>query len=236
MLLLVEPQNELLLKNHGERPTGTLPMQNHATHVPTTRFVSKGSKRISKSEKEVGYHCRRQLNEHTNDPIHNIHKRIIFQNFHPHNWFFKILVRALSVGPQAKNCKTTSHLVKLYKEHGERHDTHAIYVKHMETPYEETVTDPFGDMKSHTISGDTEPNIFNTSLLVYSATTDTILRDNKYFLYLGPMMTKHIAIVIGSHLISYQIGEACLVIPGGTYIRISRAVYLPTSTRNLLSF
>ena len=50
------------------------------------------------------------------------------------------------------------------------------------------------------------------------------------------MMTKHITTVTGSHLILYQIGEAYLVMPGGIYIRISRVVYLPTSTKNLLSF
>ena len=106
----------------------------------------------------------------------------------------------------------------------------------MKTLYEEMATDPFGDMKSHTISGDTEPNTLNIFLLVDSATTDTILRDKKYFSYLGPMMAKHITTITGSHLISYQIGEACLVMPRGTYIRISRVVYLPTSIRNLLSF
>ena len=106
----------------------------------------------------------------------------------------------------------------------------------METPYNETATDPFGDIEFYTISSNTKPNVSNISLLVDSATIDTILRDKKYFSYLGPMMTKHITTVTGSHLISYQIGEACFVMPGGTYIHISRVVYLPTSTRNLLSF
>ena len=41
MLLLAEKHNELLLKNHGERPTGAFPMQSHATHVSMTRFISK---------------------------------------------------------------------------------------------------------------------------------------------------------------------------------------------------
>ena len=49
-------------------------------------------------------------------------------------------------------------------------------------------------------------------------------------------MTKHITTVTSSHLISYQIGEACLVMPRSTHIRISRDVYLPSSKRNLLSF
>ena len=60
----------------------------------------------------------------------------------------------------------------------------------METPYDETATDLFGDMKSHTISIDTEPNTLNISLLVDSATIDIILRDNNYFLYLDFVITK----------------------------------------------
>lgn len=32
MLLLVEKHNELLLKNHGKRPTGMLPIQSHKFH------------------------------------------------------------------------------------------------------------------------------------------------------------------------------------------------------------
>ena len=79
-------------------------------------------------------------------------------------------------------------------------------MEHTVTPYKETTTDPFRDMESHTISGDTEPNTLNISLLVDSATTDTILHDKKCFLYLGLVMTKHITIVTSSHLISYQIG------------------------------
>jgi hypothetical protein len=81
----------------------------------------------------------------------------------------------------ARSCKTAPHLVKLYKEHGERHDAHATHVEHIGTPYEETATDPFGDMESHTISGDTEPNTLNNFLLVDSATTDTTLHDKKCF-------------------------------------------------------
>lgn len=51
----------------------------------------------------------------------------------------------------AKNCKTAPHLVKFYKEHGEQRDAHATHVEHMETPYDDTMTDPFRDMEPHTI-------------------------------------------------------------------------------------
>lgn len=48
-------------------------------------------------------------------------------------------------------------------------------------------------------------------------------------------MTKYITIIISNDLISYQIGKVCLVMPGGTHIRVSIVIYLPTSTRNPLS-
>ena len=52
VLLLVEKQNELLLNNHGERPTRTLPMHSHATHVSTIWFMSQGLRRKMKLEKK----------------------------------------------------------------------------------------------------------------------------------------------------------------------------------------
>lgn len=44
----------------------------------------------------------------------------------------------------SKSCKTTPHLVKPSKVHGERRDIHVTHVKHTEKPYNETTTDPFG--------------------------------------------------------------------------------------------
>ena len=239
MLLLVEQHNELLLKNHGERPTGALPMHNHATHMLTTRFISKGSKRRSKLEKRGQTPLQRTAQRAYKRPAPQPSQRNRFSEspstqpvFQDNRTCFKCGTK----GHIAKSCKTALHLVKLYKEHGERHDAHTTHVEHMITPYEETAADPFGDMKSHTISGDTKPNTLNISLLVDSATTDTILRDKKCFSYLGPVMTKHITTVTGSYLISYKIGKACLVMPKSTHIRICRVDYLPTSIRNLLSF
>lgn len=137
-------------------------------------------------------------------------------------------------GHIAKNCKIDPHFVKLYKEHGER--PHATHVEHVEMSYDETTIDPFGDMEFHLISLDTKPNTFNVSLLLDSTTTDTIFYDKKYFSYLGHVMTKYVTTITGSHLVSYQIGRACLVMPRGTRICVSRVVYSPTFTRNLLSF
>lgn len=54
-------------------------------------------------------------------------------------------------------------------------------MEHICTSYDETTTDPFGDMETYTIYGDIEPNTLNVSLLINSATTDTIIRDKKYF-------------------------------------------------------
>ena len=49
-------------------------------------------------------------------------------------------------------------------------------------------------------------------------------------------MTYHITTIIGSHLITYQIGKVCLVIFGGIRLHVSRVIYLPTCIKNLLSF
>lgn len=94
-------------------------------------------------------------------------------------------------------------------------------------------TNPFKNMNSHTIIIDSEFDALNVYFLLDSATIDIILCDKKYFLTLSPMMTKHITTIIGSHLVSHQIGEVCLVVLEGTHIHVSRVVYSPTSTINL---
>ena len=91
-------------------------------------------------------------------------------------------------------------------------------------------------MKFHTTFIDKEPNTLNVFLLLDIATTNTIFRDKKYFLYLGLVMTKHIITITGSYLISYQLGKVCLVMPGGTRIHVSRVIYSPISKKKLLNF
>ena len=101
MLLLAEKHNELLLKNHGERPTGAFPMQSHATHVPTMRFISKGSHRRSKLEKRSQTPLQRTIQRAYKRSAHNLHRELFFRSLHPHNQLFKIIVRVSSVGPRA---------------------------------------------------------------------------------------------------------------------------------------
>lgn len=79
-------------------------------------------------------------------------------------------------------------------------------------------------MKFQTTSIDTESDTLNISLVLDSTTTDIILRDKKYISSLGPMI-KYITTIIGSSLISYQIGEVCLVMPMDTYIHVSTIFY-----------
>ena len=54
-------------------------------------------------------------------------------------------------------------------------------MEHTKTPYDETTTNPFGDMKFHTTFIDKEPNTLNVFLLLDTATTNIIFRDKKYF-------------------------------------------------------
>lgn len=81
----------------------------------------------------------------------------------------------------AKNCKTIFYLVKFYKEHNEQRNTHATHVKYMETPYDKTMTNLFGNIESHTTFVDTKLNTLDIFLLLDSATMDTILCDKIFF-------------------------------------------------------
>lgn len=127
------------------------------------------------------------------------------------------------------------HLVKLYKVHGWQCDTHGTHVKNLETPNDKTTIDPFEDMESHTTFIDIEFDTLSVYLLLDCTTTHIILRDNKCFSYLGPMITKHITTITSRCLVLYQIDEVCLVMPRDTCIHVSRVVYSPTSITNLLS-
>lgn len=125
--------------------------------------------------KGVGFHYRGQLNERSAPQFSQKNRfskspstQAVFQDT-------RTCFKCGTKGHIAKNCKIASHLVQLYKKHGERHEAHTTHVEHTETPYDEMSTNPFGDMESHTISGDTEPNTSNIFLLIDSDTIDTIL-------------------------------------------------------------
>lgn len=66
------------------------------------------------------------------------------------------------MGYVANYCKIALHFVKLYKEHGERHDTYVTHVEYTETLYDETTTYRFGHMESHTRYVDTVLDTLNS--------------------------------------------------------------------------
>jgi GAG-pre-integrase domain len=71
--------------------------------------------------------------------------------------------------------------------------------------------------------------------LVDSETTNTILKNNKYFSQLSPVETHVNAISDISNLIEDS-GRACILLPEGTKLIINDALYSSKSRRNLLSF
>lgn len=71
--------------------------------------------------------------------------------------------------------------------------------------------------------------------LVDSATTNTILKDKKYFSHLK-IDKANINTISGSAKIVEGFGKANFIMPGGTRFTISDALFSPKSQRNLLSF
>ncbi|KAL6542349.1 hypothetical protein OROMI_023951 [Orobanche minor] len=71
--------------------------------------------------------------------------------------------------------------------------------------------------------------------LVDSGTTNTILRSNKYFIDLQEYKAKINTISGSTNLIDGS-GRANIILPEGTKLEISDALYSPKSLRNLLSF
>ncbi|XP_060203039.1 uncharacterized protein LOC132631479 [Lycium barbarum] len=71
--------------------------------------------------------------------------------------------------------------------------------------------------------------------LLDSATTHTILREKKYFSHLV-MKRACVNTISGSTKLIEGSGKATLLLPGGTILAISDALYCSKSRRNLLSF
>ena len=71
--------------------------------------------------------------------------------------------------------------------------------------------------------------------LVHSATTHTILKNEKYFTYFQKR-SGNVNTISGSTNIIEGSGRAYLLLPGGTKFVIDDALFSPNSQRNLLSF
>jgi GAG-pre-integrase domain len=71
--------------------------------------------------------------------------------------------------------------------------------------------------------------------LVYSGTTNTILKSKKYFSQLSSVET-HVNIIYGIINLIEGSGRTYILLPGGTKLIINDALYSSKSRRNLLSF
>src|SRR5690606_20779795 len=72
-------------------------------------------------------------------------------------------------------------------------------------------------------------------IIVDSGSRHTILRDKRYFLDLT-LRNANISTIAGIASLIEGHGQANILMPKGTYLDISNALYSPSSKRNLLSF
>ena len=86
----------------------------------------------------------------------------------------------------------------------------------------------FKDMKSILENGEDE-------CLVDSGTTNTILKNRKYF-YEFHIANANVNTICGTSNLIEGSGKACIVLPKGTHLIINDALYSSRSRRNLLSF
>ena len=86
----------------------------------------------------------------------------------------------------------------------------------------------FKDMKSILENGEDE-------CLVDSGTTNTILKNRKYF-YEFHIANANVNTICGTSNLIEGSGKACIVLPKGTQLIINDALYSSRSRRNLLSF
>ena len=72
--------------------------------------------------------------------------------------------------------------------------------------------------------------------LLDSATTHTILKNQKFFSELSKNFSAKVSTIAGSANIIDGSGRAHIILPNGTHIFIQNALYSSNSKRNLLSF
>ena len=72
-------------------------------------------------------------------------------------------------------------------------------------------------------------------IIVDNGSSHTILRDKRYFLDLT-LRNANISTIAGIASLIEGHGQANILMPKGTYLDISNALYSPSSKRNLLSF
>lgn len=114
VLLLAEKHNELLLKHHWERLIETLHVQSHVTYVPTTWFISQGTRRRPKSERMNRTPMHKKTYGACKWPTLQSSQKGRFSELLSTRQFFRDIRTYFKCGTKghiAKSCKTALHLV-----------------------------------------------------------------------------------------------------------------------------
>nr|AAT85780.1 zinc knuckle domain containing protein [Oryza sativa Japonica Group] len=252
VLLVAERQNEVLLKNHSARPTGSMAVpEAHANVVGNSRGRKRGhGEKKGKGKGSIKFKGKSKGKPRGKGELKKVTGESSGEK--QDNCY-----RCGGRGHWSRNCHVPKHLVELYQQSMnekksqheshftiepeaqiEKHDDMLINVKdggdvRMDDDWNnllEKDDNIFGDLKPYG-----NPMAEEDICLVDNATTNTILRETMYFHTLTKK-TRNIMTIAGSNAHIVGTGSATLVLPMGTHIFVKDALLDPDSKRTLLSF
>jgi hypothetical protein len=232
-MLIDEKHGILLQRNHEERPIpGSLTTSKQPEKIDTEKVeanFSKDSKRSYKRQWKKKFHKQRK-SEHS-------------QKVGKHGGGTTIKCFKCGMkGHKSPTCRTSEFHCRLYKNSLDKTDSKhhrqtSDSLKKNKTKTPTTFMSAFSD-------DDEESNIvevFNCegeqkNTIIDSGTTNAILNKDTYFLHLDHSSNFPIKTIGGQVNIARGRGKAEVQFPNGTKLKIKDAIYVPTATRNLLSF
>jgi hypothetical protein len=243
-LLLAEKQQQLLVKNAESKP------MKEAHTVEMTAWQPRGP---GKPQPQQQKHHGRLSSSYPKAKFSN-HGKFNSSNSKPFQSRTQPNIRNCykcgRKGHVARDCRADKHLVKVHKElqelKGKQHEVHTLDAPSLERtdlenymvciqPIESTSTEALAGSTSRSTS-----KVHHDVALLDSATTHTILRDPKYFVFSGQeseaWQTCEMITVTGRRNFVFHEGPATVVLSRGTTLVFPKAMYAPTAQRSLISF